>query len=201
MAYLYLELLEHLDQQVMLVGTSIGGWLAAEIVTKSDKHVAGVALVAPVGIKTGGREDRAFVDLYATRPDLVTAALYADPVNAPDLSLLSEQEMVALTTAQEAVARFAWEPYMHSPALAFRLARIRVPTLVVAGQQDRFTLEPEYYAAYTALIGDNAELALLPDAGHRVEEEAPALLCETIRSFFDRRVATSMAGRASAGVD
>src|SRR5919109_4315349 len=41
MAYLYLDLLEQLDlRDVTLVGASFGGWLAAEIATKSTERIS-----------------------------------------------------------------------------------------------------------------------------------------------------------------
>jgi pimeloyl-ACP methyl ester carboxylesterase len=140
-------------------------------------------LISPVGIKTGGREDRAFVDLYATRPDEVTRALYADPSAAPQPATFSDEQFLELATAQEAVTRFAWEPYLHNPQLASRLARIRVPSLVINGAADAFVLEPGYFATFAGLIGDNATTRAIPGAGHRVEEEAPQQLAHEIATF------------------
>jgi pimeloyl-ACP methyl ester carboxylesterase len=186
-SYIYLDLLEQLDGPCVVVGASMGGWLAAEIATKNETRIAALVLVAPIGVKTGGRDDRAFVDIYASGADEVRAALYGDPVHAPDMSRLSDEDFLALATAQEAVTRFGWEPYMHNPQLRHRLARIHVPTLVVAGGNERFVLEPDYYAAFASAIGPNAELAVIAGAGHRVEEEAPEELCDVVVRFVDRR--------------
>jgi pimeloyl-ACP methyl ester carboxylesterase len=181
-AYGYLDLLESFDAPVVLIGASIGGWLAAEIATKNQTNVAALVLVAPVGIKTGGREDRAFVDIWATDPAALRDALYAEPGRAPSLAGLSDEQFVSLATAQEAVTRYGWEPYLHNPALPSRLHRITVPTLVVSGSADRFVLEDRYFDRFAAFVGDNARTAVL-DAGHRVEEEAPDALAEAIGVF------------------
>jgi len=170
-----------------VIGASIGAWLAAEIATKNQTNIAALVLVAPVGIKTGGREHRAFVDLWATEAEALRNALYANPANAPDLAELGEEDFLTLAVAQEAVTRFAWEPYMHNPQLRSRLHRITVPALVVGGSRDRFVLEEDYCSAYAAAIGTNAETKIL-GAGHRVEEEAPRLLCDAIAEFVDAHV-------------
>jgi pimeloyl-ACP methyl ester carboxylesterase len=183
LSYLYLELLDHLDISCPVVGSSIGGWIAAEMATKTEARISSLVLVAPLGIKTGDREHRTFVDIYATRASDLRSALYADAAKAPDLTAFDDDQFLALATAQEAVTRFGWEPYLHNPQLPARLARIRRPTLVVNGDSDRFVLDPDYYSTFSGLIGDNARLVTLPGVGHRVDEEAPARLGELIADF------------------
>jgi pimeloyl-ACP methyl ester carboxylesterase len=195
-SYLYLDLLDTTGSPVVLVGASIGGWLAAEMATKTEEGLAGLVLVAPLGVKHGGRLDRTFVDIYATPPDVVRASLYGDPGRAPDLSQLDEDDFLRLAVAQEAVTRYGWEPYLHNPQLAHRLARIRRPTLVVAGAADRFVLAPGYYQHYAGLIGANAELSVIDGTGHRVEEERPDELARIVLGFVEQRVAGALASPA-----
>jgi pimeloyl-ACP methyl ester carboxylesterase len=182
LAYTYLDLIERFEQPAVLIGASIGAWLAAEIATKNQTNIAALVLVAPIGIKTGGRDERAFVDLWATEPAALRAALYADPGKAPQLAHLSDDDFLRLATAQEAVTRYAWEPYMHNPALRSRLHRITVPTLVVSGASDTFVLEPGYVDQFTSAIGPNAQTTVL-EAGHRVEEEASEALVDAVVRF------------------
>jgi pimeloyl-ACP methyl ester carboxylesterase len=190
-SYVYLDLLDAIEGRPLLVGASIGGWIAAEMATKAPERIAGLVLVAPLGVRQGSRMDRTFVDIYASAPDTVRASLYGDVRRAPDLSALSEQEFVQLATAQEAVARYGWEPYLHNPQLRHRLSRLRLPTLVVAGGADRFVIAPGYYGRYAGLIGAHAELCVVDGAGHRVEEEAPAELAGIVGRFVDSRVRPS----------
>jgi pimeloyl-ACP methyl ester carboxylesterase len=192
-SYLYLDLLDAIGTPVVLVGASMGGWLAAEMATKTEEQVAGLVLVAPVGVKHGGRLDRTFVDIYATPPDVVRASLYGDAGRAPDLSQLGEDDFLRLAEAQEAVTRYGWEPYLHNPQLPHRLRRIRRPTLVVAGGADRFVLAPGYYRRYAGLIGANAGLSVIDGAGHRLEEERPDELARIVQGFVEERVAAAPA--------
>src|SRR5262247_3636772 len=51
LAYLYLDLLAEQDLRgVTLIGFSLGGWVAAEMTVKSTERLAGLILVAPLGI-------------------------------------------------------------------------------------------------------------------------------------------------------
>ena len=62
-AYLYLDLLAELSEPVTVLGVSIGAWIAAEMATQNTAGLRALVLAAPVGIKLGGREERAFLDL------------------------------------------------------------------------------------------------------------------------------------------
>jgi pimeloyl-ACP methyl ester carboxylesterase len=182
-AYLYLDFLASLPAPATVVGLSIGAWLGMEVATKSTANIARLVLAAPIGVKFGGREDRAFVDLYAVNTEQVIKALYADPAKAKDLSSLDDEGFMQLAMAEEAVARYGWEPYLHNPKLVNRLRRIDVPTLVVAGADDGFVLEDGYARHIAECIGEHARHQLIDGAGHRLEEEAPAELADAIRTF------------------
>ena len=192
-AYLYLDMLADSAEPETVVGVSIGAWVAAEMATKNTAAMAALVLAAPVGIKLGGREDRAFLDLYAESPAAVTAALYADPERAKNVLALDDDGFVELARAEEAVARYAWQPYMHNPKLRHRLHRIDVPTLVVGGDSDGFVLEGGYVDAWARLIGDNARSVVIADAGHRLDEEAPDELAVLAQSVVELALTTERA--------
>src|SRR5919197_4837206 len=67
MAYLYLDLLDALNlRDVTGVGASLGGWLAAEIETKSTERIARLVMMGAVGVKLGPRDKSDIVDIFAT---------------------------------------------------------------------------------------------------------------------------------------
>ncbi|WP_395104160.1 alpha/beta fold hydrolase [Actinomadura sp. SCN-SB] len=185
-AYLYLDLLESMEGPVTLMGVSLGGWLACEIATKCEHNIAALVLVAPVGLRVGEPRTRTFLDIYAVPPQALSASLYGDEARRPDLTALTDEQFGYLARAQEAVAHYAWEPYFHSPTLADRLRRITVPTLVVGGGRDRFLLVEGYLEEFASRLGGEARVLTIPDAGHRVEEEAPAELARAIAGFARR---------------
>lgn len=65
-----------------------------------------------------------------------------------------------------------------------RLAEVTCPALVVCGEEDRMT--PPKYGRYLAEGITNAELRLLPDAGHMVMLEKPGAVADEIRAFLKR---------------
>jgi len=64
-----------------------------------------------------------------------------------------------------------------------RLERIRVPTLVICGKDDRMT--PVKFSEYLSGHIPNAKLALIPDAGHMVMIEQPLVVNGHIAAFLD----------------
>ena len=53
-AHVYLELLDRLElEQIDVVGTSLGGWIAADVATKVPERIRQLVMVGPVGVKVG----------------------------------------------------------------------------------------------------------------------------------------------------
>ena len=188
LSYLYLDLLAARDlRDAVVIGASLGGWIAAEMAVKCAGRLAGLVLVAPMGIKVGDRETRDIPDIFALHPDEVRRLTYRDPARAAaDPSALSDDQLTVLARNREATAQYAWEPYFHNPKLRRRLRRIAVPTLLLWGVDDRF-VAPDYYgAAYRAAI-PGARLETIAEAGHFPHLEQPAALAERIGRFLAER--------------
>ena len=49
----------------MLVGADLGGWIAAEMMVRSTARFSCLVLVAPLGIKLRGRDERDIADMHA----------------------------------------------------------------------------------------------------------------------------------------
>jgi len=190
LAYLYLDLLAARDERdVIVIGCSLGGWIAAEMAVRSTDRLAKLVLVGPVGIKVGDRETRDIPDVFALHPDEVGRLLYHDPARAAvDDTALSDDRLTVIARNREATALYAWEPYFHNPKLRQRLHRITVPTLLVWGAQDRFVSAGYYGAAYRDAIA-GARLVTIDEAGHFPHLEAPAAFVARIRAFLDERSA------------
>src|SRR5262245_3712645 len=57
LAYLYLDVLAGENcRDALVVGCSLGGWIAAEVAVKCADRLGRLALIAPLGIKVGDRE-------------------------------------------------------------------------------------------------------------------------------------------------
>lgn len=187
LAYLYLDLMETLDlRDCVMVGASLGGWIAAEMAVKTTERMARLVLVDSVGIKAGSRETRDIADIYAVTDRQLGELVYADPkAMARDTKSLPESDLVPMARSREATGRYAWTPYMHNPKLKNRLHRIKIPTLVLWGEADRVTT-PDYGRALAAAI-PGARFATIPGAGHFPHLEQPDALARRIIDFAGDR--------------
>lgn len=185
LAYLYLDLLAERDaRDAVVMGASLGGWIAAELAVKCTARLGRLVLVAPLGIKVGDRETRDIPDIFALDPDEVLRLQYAEPSRAAvDYTALSEDRVTVIARDREATALYAWEPYFHDPKLRQRLHRIDVPTLLLWGAQDRFVGAGAYGAAYRAAI-PGARLETIDRAGHFPHLEQPEAFVGRVRAFL-----------------
>jgi pimeloyl-ACP methyl ester carboxylesterase len=183
LAYFYLDLMDQLDlRDVVLVGASFGGWIAAEIAVKSTARLSRVVLAGAVGIKVGGREQRDIADIYALPRAELDRRMYSDPARMPDAASLSDEQLCLLARNREAEALFGWSPYMHDPKLTRRLHRIDVPTLVLWGAADGI-VSPDYGRAFAAAI-PGASFELIEGAAHLPHIEQPAAFAERAAAFM-----------------
>jgi len=185
LSYLYLDLMAARDlREVVLLGSSLGGWVAAEMAVKCADRLAALVLVGPLGIKVGDRETRDIPDIFALHPDEVGRLQYRHPAAiGVDTTALSDDQLTVIARNREATAQYAWEPYFHNPKLRRRLRRISVPTLILWGGEDRFVTADYYGAAYRAAI-PGARLRTIESAGHFPHLERPDALVEAVDQFL-----------------
>ena len=185
LVHLYLDLLEHLDDDaVTLIGLSFGGWLAAEIAAACPHRLAKLILVDAVGIKVSDRETPDILDVFNTAPSEVQRRSWHDVRKwGMDYDAMSDDAIVAHARNRDALCLYAWHPYMHNPQLPRWLRRITVPTLVLWGDSDGI-VSPAYGRAYSALI-PGARFALIEAAGHHPDIEQAAAFAERVVAFLE----------------
>ena len=185
LAYFYLDLLEALDlRDTIVVGVSLGGWLAAEIAVKSTARLSHLVLANSVGIKVGDRESRDVVDIFAITDREFNQIAYFDPrVGERDYAAMPDADVQVAARNREATARFAWSPFMHNPKLKHRLHRIDIPTLFLWGANDRVLSEP-YGRAFCAAVR-GARFELIERAGHFPHLEQPEEFARRVFAFAE----------------
>ena len=185
LAYLYLDLMEAMDlRDCVVVGVSLGGWIAAEMAVKTCERMSHLVLANSVGIKAGNRETRDIADIYAITDKQLAELVYADPAAmARDPKSLSESELIMMARSRETTGRYGWTPYMHDPKLKGRLHRIHVPTLVLWGEADR-VVTPDYGRAFAAAI-QAARFSTIDGAGHFPHLEQPDIFARRILDFVE----------------
>ena len=176
--------LETLPGKVTLVGSSFGGWMAAELAVRSCDRIARLVLVDALGIKVSDRTTPDILDVFNTLPAVVKAATWHDEAKAPDLDEQTDEQLMMRHRNWESLAMYGWKPFLHNPRLAYWLPRIGVPTLVLWGASDGI-VKPSYGRAYAARI-PGATFAEIPAAGHHPEIEQPDAFADHVIGFMAR---------------
>ena len=130
-AHVYLELMQRLElKDTVLVGASIGGWVAAEIATKNTSRLSRLVLIGPCGIKIGSRDALDIPDIFAMTPEEFEKRLFRNPEEFhPDFTKMNDEDLAVVARNRQTMALIAWEPYLHNPKLKHRLQMIDVPTM------------------------------------------------------------------------
>ena len=179
LVFLYLDFLDRLNlQEVLLMGFSMGGWIAAELAITNDSRLSQLILVDAVGIKVGGREERDIEDVFALSYENLIDLTFHDISLAPSIETISEEELEIIAANRTALGVYTWDPYMHIPKLAGRLHRIKVPTDFIWGRSDRI-VSVDYGQKYCSMI-DGAKMTILDNAGHLPHFEAPNAFADTV---------------------
>ncbi len=183
-AHVYLELLDTLGlDKVDVVGCSIGGWIAAEMATKSPERVGRLVMVGPVGVKVGSPDKLDIPDIFAMPQADVQKLLYHDPARmAPDPKKMTDDELGVLFRNRETLALLVWEPWMHNTKLKRRLHRVKAPALFIRGASDGLVSDA-YLKAYAGLL-PNARTLTIPAAGHAPHLEQPEALASAVLEFL-----------------
>ncbi|MFG2309080.1 alpha/beta fold hydrolase [Streptomyces sp. NPDC048566] len=172
LALAYLRLLgEEEGREVLVVGSSLGGWIGAEMAVRDDgARIRSLVLIDAVGVAVPGEPVR---DVLGLRPDELAAYSFHDPARfAVDPGTLTEDRIAARRADMATMRVLAGEPYMHDPTLLDRLDRVSIPTLVLWGESDR-VVTPAYGRAYAAAFA-RARFETIPEAGHLPQIERPA---------------------------
>lgn len=180
LAYFYLDVLKALGlERVHLIGTSLGGWIAAELAVRDTSRLASLTLVGAVGILAGGKP---IDDIFRLPDDENLHHYYADPERAARrLGDLAKVDMSLVAKNRTTVARLAYRPRFHNPSLAKWLHRITVPTLLIWGNQDGL-VPPRFGEAYRDLI-PGSRLVVLENAGHAPFDEQKDAFLAAFREF------------------
>jgi pimeloyl-ACP methyl ester carboxylesterase len=187
-----LDLWDVLDLDAPLVlGLSLGGWMALELATRYPEKVGALVLVNPVGLHLDGAP---IEEMFGRPPDELAEMLFVDqshPV-AQMMHAMAEFQgdvgkqveiplelVLPVWKSLGATAKLGWDPYLHNPKLRGRLRRVTAPTLIVAGARDGL-VPIEHAQTYAAEI-PGARLTVIDDAAHWLPFEKPEELARLVR--------------------
>ncbi|OIJ66493.1 alpha/beta hydrolase [Streptomyces mangrovisoli] len=193
LAYLRLLADRGLDD-VLVVGSSLGGWIAAEMAVRDTAGIlSGLVLIDAVGIDV---REAPIPDFFALDARGVAEHSWHDPERFHvDPATLPPAELARRGANMATMRILAEDPYMHDPKLRRRLGRVRTPALLVWGESDRI-VTPAYGAAYAASFGDG-RLEVVREAGHLPHVERP----EAVLALVDRHAKETAGGRPGTSAD
>jgi len=184
----YVDLLAALGLgPVPVVGSSFGGWIAAELAALYPDRVGGLVLADAVGLWI----DAAPIgELFGSTPPELAGMLFHDQ-DHPLAQMLRAMTSIAdvpedfaytQLKALEAAAKVGWNPSLHDPKLEGRLGRVTAPTLVLWGREDG--LVPLVYGERYRERIPRARLQVLERCGHLPAIERPAEFAEAVLGFL-----------------
>ncbi|MGW0567510.1 MULTISPECIES: alpha/beta fold hydrolase [Streptomyces] len=179
------RLLEHKEHDVVLIGSSIGGWIALEMAVQAaqDERYAGL-IGAVVDIDGVGAvvEGEPVADFFALDARGLAEAAWHDPERGyVDPAGLTDEQRAIQQANGRTMAAFVGAG-MSDPTLLGRLGAVNVPTLVVWGESDRI-VTPAYGRAVARAVPD-AQFVEIPAAGHLPHLEAPDATWSAIDPFL-----------------
>lgn len=176
-------------ERMNLVGSSFGGFIAAEFAIRFANRVNKLILAAPAGIM---RSSTRVLDQY------IMAALYPTHDNA--LRAFKEMAFDPRIVSDDTIKDFVNRMRLPNSKYAFmstllgikdspnflpRLARITSPTLGIWGENDKMI--PPHYAQELETI-PNYELVLMENCGHTPYVEKPSEFSNIVLRFLSSRI-------------
>jgi pimeloyl-ACP methyl ester carboxylesterase len=186
------DLIEKLGlDKPLVVGESFGGWMAAEMAALRPKEVGKLVLMAPVGV---WRDAQPVVDIFGLTIGELLPFLFHDMNSAPAkamaglTSLMSDKDdrtqaqidaLIALFLGFRTAAKFLFP--VPDTGVERRLWRIRVPTLVLWGAQDKL-IAPSYADVFAKNV-KNAQVVMIERCGHLPLAEQAETAAKEIARF------------------
>ena len=189
-----IDLLDSLHiEDAVLGGCSMGGYLAFALFRRAPHYVRGLILAdtraqadAPEALENRKKMLQLVADkgTPAVVADLVPKLL-GETTKTTRPEVVEKVESIALATPAETVAGMIRALMTRQDSMAL-LSAIRLPTLIVVGEEDTLTPPAMSEQMHKAIAG--SELAILPKAGHLPNLEDSQRFNETLARFLEHRI-------------
>jgi pimeloyl-ACP methyl ester carboxylesterase len=179
-------------RDVILVGHSAGGTLAAQYVVDNKDAIKGLILISPAILSTGGTPS--WLNWIYSIPQLDhLGPLLVSSIASSGMDLLDESWYNKDLITEEVKAGYreplsviGWEEgfweFNRAPRsfdVRDRLDEITIPTLLITGDTDTVVATKDTEALATMI--ENSVLFVIPQSGHLAQEETPADTMKAIR--------------------
>jgi pimeloyl-ACP methyl ester carboxylesterase len=175
----YLSLIDQLGlQDLVVVGNSFGGWLAAELALRGSRRISAIVLINAVGIEPN-EETGEIADPAKLGPKVAEYAFH-DPGRFA-LTAATPEMAATMAANQKTLRVYNSEYFMYDPGLRSRLPHIAIPTLFIWGESDRICTTA-YGRQFSDLV-PSSRFEQVPKAGHFPQIEQLNGVTDLIRAF------------------
>ena len=184
-------------KEVFIVGHSAGGNLAASYTVDNQEKLAGIVLYAPAVLNGGGGPSwlnwifsipqinhigPALVSSIATSGLDLLYLSYNDPETVTEQTLAGYTQPLKVEGWEKAFWEFNKAP--RDTGVSERLREIRVPTLVLTGDNDQVVATAD--SVTVAGLVSGSELVIIPQTGHLPNEESPREFAQAVIDFVEK---------------
>ena len=164
LAIILLQFLDALAlEQPIVVGSCVGGWIAAEMALLRPQRLSRLILIDPLGLCEDWTQTP---NVFYANPEHVPGFFFADASGAQARAYVPDQSEWSETFLENRLtsSKLVFDPYLHSRTLAHRLHLARTPTLVMWGDKDPL-LSPDHAAQWAALM-PHSQSTVIAGGGH-----------------------------------
>ncbi|HEY6536332.1 MAG TPA: alpha/beta hydrolase [Candidatus Nitrosocosmicus sp.] len=184
---------EEAKEKIILIGHSLGGYIAIDFTLENKKHVEKLILIDPSGMLDGPTPLLRFYLDAATETDPI---LRYKKINRVFEDMTAERSRllpividIFIGTIGKPGAKYAFESTFYNSTKTHidsnRLNQIKdIPSLIIWGEKDN--LIPLYYASKFKEALPEFQFDLISDAGHSPHAEKPYIVYEKIRTFLNK---------------
>lgn len=183
-AHFNLEMIQTLAlDQYVLMGASMGGWVAAEMAAMCPSGLKALVLVDAAGVKP---EKGEIAEIFMCSADTRLKQRFYDPSQVPNYDhyarRLTPEEQVVDHANREMASRLCWRPYLHNLSLPYYLRKVPTPTLIVWGRHDAI-IPVECGELYHQAL-PNSSLTILDNCGHSPAVEKQTEFLHAVTGFL-----------------
>lgn len=183
------------EDSAVIAGMSMGGFMALRFALAYPDRVDGLVLIDSMAAPHSAEEREAYGELveplegsHESNPrelaESVTGYLFGETTREENPSLV-ESWVDRWATYPGAAVYNELHSWLDRPDVTDHLSEIDVPVLIVHGEEDP-SIDPSRAEPMLEELPD-AEMEIVPEAGHTSNLERPAPVNSTITSFLDER--------------
>ena len=184
MAHFTLDMAQALGlKNYVLMGSSMGGWLAAEMAAMDHHNLKALVLIDAAGIRP---KDGEIAEIFMVSAQARAGLRFHDPSQVPNYAELSRdptpEEAAVQHANAEMASRLCWKPYLHNPSLPHYLGKVKTPSLIVWGRQD--AIIPVECAELYGQALPHSRVSIIDNCGHSPQVEKPGEFAFAVDNFL-----------------